>query len=436
VQARRCWLLDVRRWQQWPVLWQRGLKGDRVNTHYWRSLILLGVLILSWISLMPQQVIAQNAELVASLEVLTSGVEVRRINTAEWVPIRMETLVGQGDSVRTDGTGTALLTFFADGTDLELTPNTELTIREFNGSSDQFSLSVEVMVGITRQQFKRLLNPGSSYTVITPGAVMTVRGTDFDIRVESTGRSSAITTEGEIAVSAQGRQAEVPSGFGVRVDVGSDPSEVVPATTFDELDSALDGCAGQVTTDSDVRLYVRLGPGTNYERIGSIDPSEITLLMGVTEDQSWYRFRFSDGFGWFSAAGMNVVLDSSCKPLRRFENPAPEDTTRYGLIGDQTTTVRVNVATANLRSGPGIAYRRVDTATTGDELTVIGRNADNSWLRVVTASGQIAWISVSLVTITTDLDRIGIVPVDEIQPDLGPVPTPMDSESSASTTSP
>jgi uncharacterized protein YgiM (DUF1202 family) len=263
---------------------------------------------------------------------------------------------------------------------------------------------------------------------------MTVRGTTFDIRVEQTGRSSALTKDGTIATNAQGREVEVPPGYGVRVEVGATPSEVVPATTFEELDSALDGCPVQVTTESDVRLNVRLGPGLDYERIGSTEPAEITQLIGVTDDAAWYRFRFSDGYGWFSAAGMNVALESSCPPLRRFANAEPEDSTQYGLIGDRTAAVRVIVLTANLRSGPGIGYRRVDTASNGDELTVIGRNEDNSWLRIVTANGQIAWVSASLVSVTTDLDRIGIVPVDEIDPE--PESTPTGSESSGAPKTP
>lgn len=389
--------------------------------------VLCGIVVFVFSGFALQPAAAQENQLVASLEVLTSGVEVRRVNTLEWVPVRVETLIGQGDSVRTDSTGTVLVTFFADGAEVRLTPNTELTIRTFTGNSENFSLSVEILAGITHQQFQRLLNSGSSYQVVTPGAVMTVRGTTFDIRVEESGRSSALTEEGLVATTAQGREAEVPAGFGIRVEPGSPLSEVVPATTFDELDSALDGCPGEVTTEGDVRLNVRLGPGIDYERIGSIDPSEIAVLMGVTQDNAWYRFQFSDGYGWFSAANMAVSLNSECPPLRRFDNSQAEDTAQYGMIGDQDTTVRVIVPTANLRSGPGIAYRRVDIVQNGDQLTLVGRIEDNSWLRVLTDDGQTGWISASLVSVATDLDRIGVVPADEIQPGTAPEATPVNS---------
>lgn len=130
---------------------------------------------------------AAQSDLVASLEVLNAGVEVRRVDTVNWVPVKVETLIGPGDSVRTNGTGRVRITFFSDGTSVEIEPRSEYRLVEFTGDEQSFRLTVEVLIGITRQQFARLVAPESSYRVITPGAEMTVRGTDFAVRVEETG---------------------------------------------------------------------------------------------------------------------------------------------------------------------------------------------------------------------------------------------------------
>ena len=47
----------------------------------------------------------------------------------------------------------------------------------------------------------------------------------------------------------------------------------------------------------------------------------------------------------------------------------------------------------NLREGPGTAYAAVGSVPENSEVTVVGRNQDNSWLLVKTADGKQGWIT-------------------------------------------
>jgi uncharacterized protein YraI len=369
--------------------------------------------------------LAQDSdELVASLEVLEAGVQVKRVDTAVWVPINVETLVGQGDRIRTDTTGQARITFFVDGSTAILEPGTEVHIVEYAGTEDQFRLTVEVLIGITRQQFGRLIESGSSYEVLTPGVAMTVRGTDFSVRVEDDGRSSLLTHEGMVAASASGTSADVPTDFGVRSAVDAPLSDVVPATTFEELDTALDGCAGAITTPADVKLNVRLGPGLDKEIVGTVAPANVANIIGSTEDSSWYRIPFRNGYGWVSSAGMEVTVDPTCPGgIAIYSEDKLEDPSRYGLFGETEVIGVIASQTANLRAGPGVEYARVGQLFEGDQVAIIGRNAESTWLRVRTEDGRQAWIAVFLLQVNSDVGFIGVVPAEET-PEETPTPEP------------
>jgi len=370
--------------------------------------------------------VAAQEELVASLEVLSPGVEVQRIDTANWVAIKVETLIGEGDKVRTDATGTARITFFEDGTATDLEPDTEYHITTFRGTPQQYQLSVEVLFGITQQQVGHLLDAGSSYEVVTPGARMTVRGTDFALRVEETGRSSVLTSTGLVAASNPTQASDVPPGYGLRAAVDKPLSDVVPATTFAELDAALDGCAGAVQTDADVRLNVRLGPSLTADIVGSVVPSDIHNLIGTTDSKAWYRIPFRDGYGWISAAGMQVGVTyaASCAGLAVYPDNQEEDATRYGLVGDAEVTAIVMVLTANLRAGPSTDTALIGIVGGGDRLTVIGRNEDSTWLKVHTPGDQTGWIATFLVLVNTDLGDVGVVPATVEETPVAPTATP------------
>lgn len=296
---------------------------------FWGYVLLIAVALCSPA---PHQARAQG-QLAATMEVLTPGVEVLRFNTVNWVAVNIEAIVGVGDRIRTDATGSARVTFFADGVDTEIRPETEYIIQRFEGDDTTFNLSVEVVVGETIQRIERVLDSESSYDVSTPGMELAARGTAFDIRVENGGRSAMLVTIGTVNAAAEDADAPVEAGFGVRSAVGASLSDVVRATTFDQLDAALDGCAAEVGFSGDIRLNVRLGPGLDFPRIATIDPAEIDRFFGVNETGNWWRLAFRDHFAWVFSD--NVTIEETCAGLRQFADDfGPEDPTLFSSLGE------------------------------------------------------------------------------------------------------
>lgn len=271
-------------------------------------------------------------ELAALLEVMDTGVEVQRVNTSNWIAVRVEAIVGVGDTIRTSATGRARVVFFADEITTEIQPNTTYHIQQFNGDETSFVIEAEVRAGETIQSLTRVLDAASSYHVNTPAMQLAARGTLFAIRVEADGRSAMLVSQGMVGAAApDNTSAEVASGFGVRAK--DTLSEVVPATTFAQLDSALDGCPATVTTVGDVSINVRQGANREATRIGVLDANEITKLVGTVESGEWYRVEFRGGYGWILSETARIAED--CAGLRQFpNNHGPENALLYTSLGD------------------------------------------------------------------------------------------------------
>ncbi len=278
------------------------------------------------------QVEAQQ-ELAATLEVLDEGVEVLRFNTSNWIPIRVEAIVGVGDRIRTDATGQARVTFFADGVETDLLPNTEYQINQFTGDGESFQLEVSVLVGQTVQRINRLLDANSTYDVRTPSMALAARGTEFVVRVQDAGRSAMLVSQGVVAATAEELERAVDPGFGIRADDQTGLSDVVRADSFDALDASLDGCAGSVRTTDDVSVNIRLGASTDFPIVGVVLPQTIDRLMGQAEDSDWYRIRFRGGFGWILSS--TAQIEEECAGLREFPaSYGPEDVEQYAFVGN------------------------------------------------------------------------------------------------------
>lgn len=76
----------------------------------------------------------------------------------------------------------------------------------------------------------------------------------------------------------------------------------------------------------------------------------------------------------------------------------PTATTLSGTATPSTVTATVTEPTLNVRSGPGTNYSIVGQLRENDQVPVIGRNADFSWL-VIQFRGQVAWVTSQYVSI-------------------------------------
>lgn len=265
--------------------------------------------------------------LVARLRVETPGVELRRVNTIAWLPIKVESLVGVGDSFRTTETGRATLSHFDGLVVATVLPRSELTLNTFNGDSKAFELELAATRSFQDFQTLRTLDDKSAFGVVLPTFGFKILSGTIRTRVEDNQRSAALNNAPNsqaVITWKDGTSLTLDPNTGVRVGEGEAKGELVPARSFAELDSALDGCSSQTSVGGDVQINVRAGASLDAPRIGGIDGKSAVQAMGATLKGGWYRIRFKDGFGWIAVDKLPV--DKNCARLRPYADGYAEPT--------------------------------------------------------------------------------------------------------------
>jgi hypothetical protein len=129
--------------------------------------------------------------------------------------------------VRTGSQSSGVLKF-ADGSLLTLQPLSTLTldaVSVYAGGS-----MVDSNVRLTEGRIQVRANPfqrsGQRFEVLTPSAVVAVRGTEFWLQATDE-RTLQQTLQGQVRITANRTEVDVPQGFGNVVNLGSPPSELI-----------------------------------------------------------------------------------------------------------------------------------------------------------------------------------------------------------------
>jgi hypothetical protein len=191
------------------------------------------VLILGIAALNPQGAPAAEAvglDAGCTLSIIQGDVMVH-LPDADWTNGYDGQTLSAGVLVKTEACSKAMLTFF-EGSTLYLEPATELTITKLScGENGNTTILVKQWVGTTWSHVVKLIDAGSSYGVETPSACAMVRGTVFLVEVSPDGGTREETTEGTVAVQAQGMEVAVGRGYETSAAVGQAPQEPALAKT-------------------------------------------------------------------------------------------------------------------------------------------------------------------------------------------------------------
>lgn len=274
------------------------------------------------------------------LSILKGTVEVQGINDIAWEVATNATSLAPGSRVRTASGSYGVLTY-PDGTSTKLEPGTELSV-----GAPGDTISLKQRSGRTWSSVVKLPDGRPHFTIHTPSATATVRGTSFITEVDTSGATLVQTSEGRVDVAASGREVVVNAGMETRVTPGSPPSEPkatppprsLMVVTFDAPVSA-------VLVDPTGARTGRLPDGSTLDQITrsrstiSEDATRtITIAEPVSGDYSLV-LRSSTGQGQFSIKGMNGAN-------RAFEYAGSANTT----LGERLVRLQVEVADGMLKN--------------------------------------------------------------------------------------
>jgi len=241
-----------------------------------------------------------------------------------------------GESLRSDETGMALITWFYDGTESVLGPNSTLTLNNFSGDAkDAFVVDLTLEVGHLVAGMGGIANMSESgaFTVATPAFTVKLLRGQFELTVAEDGATTLVVTEGRVEASVEG-------GEPVAVDGGQVLTGTAGAALGEAQDFANDGVSvnltGVCTATAGTNINVRLAPNEDSRRLGGVPGGQVFWVRAGTEGNLWLQVYFQTdvideeghNYGW--VYGPAVTLDeAACVDLIR----APLDAQLYGGPG-------------------------------------------------------------------------------------------------------
>ena len=146
-------------------------------------------------------------------------------------------------------------------------------------------------------------------------------------------------------------------------------------------------------------VNVRSGPDYTYSIVTIAYQGYTFTLLGRTADNAWVRVRMVDTTeGWVNASALNTNVPIASLPVAA--TPAPPAT---------GPTAVVNTGALNVRSGPGIQFSTVTAVYNGHIVTMLGRNADSSWVKIRVFSGQEGWVNARFLNPNTPIANLPVL---------------------------
>src|SRR5580765_1866747 len=124
-----------------------------------------------------------------------------------------------------------LLLKLSDGSDVLVRPHTKLLLKQPEASGWKY---FQIMIGRVRTQIQKRMGGSPAFQIGTPSAVISVRGTKFDVEVDRRGFTEVDVDEGVVeleAVTGRGQSVLITAVFSRRVGMEGGPE--VPRPTQD-----------------------------------------------------------------------------------------------------------------------------------------------------------------------------------------------------------
>lgn len=166
------------------------------------------------------EVIARRAPAAGTVIARKIGEEARFVEVSDWQSVDVSQNLLPGDVLRTNAQG-QLAVLFADRTQMRIGRNTVLEVKAVGAAADT---KLDLKTGTIWTRAER---GGQGLTVNTPAASAAIRGTDWTMSVDASGRTSIIVLEGVIDFYNELGSVQVRQGEAAAASIGSAPSKII-----------------------------------------------------------------------------------------------------------------------------------------------------------------------------------------------------------------
>jgi uncharacterized protein YgiM (DUF1202 family) len=128
-------------------------------------------------------------------------------------------------------------------------------------------------------------------------------------------------------------------------------------------------------------VNVRGGPGAGFWILGTLYNGEVVPILGISPDSAWWYVNTTNGEGWVAQTGVTAVNTANVAVI----DPGPTGTVIAGVL--------------NVRAGAGENALLLGKLSMGQQVFVLARNADASWLQIRWAYGT-GWVAAPFLALT------------------------------------
>lgn len=279
-------------------------------------------------------VLAQDDEPVdpvhGAVNIIIPELAMMEVGASSEISVRSATVLDVGETLRTDLTGVALITWFYDGTESVLGPGSKLTLNDLSGDqASAFVLDMSLEAGhlVSGVGYRVQDNPDGEWVVRTPKFDFSPARGQFDLMVDEDGTTRLIVTFGYVEILTGGDPVKVEANSFV-VDGGS------PQTLSD--DGFLPNFESFCSATANTNLNLRLGPNEATRRLDSVDQGQQFWVRSSTEGNVWVQVFYQtdpldeEGRNYAWVFGPAITIDeASCGTILR----APLASVLFGGLG-------------------------------------------------------------------------------------------------------
>jgi tetratricopeptide (TPR) repeat protein len=193
-----------------------------------RFLIATSALALSLAGAQAQSPVPRVAPAAGSIVAAKGGEEMRFAREEAWRAAQLRQDLLGGDVLRTNTIGN-LAILFADQTQIRVGRNSTLTVNEIAGAGSG-TTQLNLQAG---NIWARANRGGTGVDVKTPAAVAAIRGTDWSLSVDGSGKTSLIVLEGVVELTNAQGSVTVRQGEGAVASIGQAPTKFVLVNSND-----------------------------------------------------------------------------------------------------------------------------------------------------------------------------------------------------------
>jgi flagellar FliL protein len=164
------------------------------------------------------------------------------------------------------------------------------------------------------------------------------------------------------------------------------PAATLPPATPEP--SPMVAATRELTGTATIVGNIRQAPNRDADVLGRLAPGEVVTLFERSIDGEWYRIATSAGLsGWVSRTLLLVDQDLAAQlPVA-----APDNLAKAAVFNG-----------GNVRTSPSLRGLVIDQVNAGESVTLLARNADSTWLKIINERQITGWVSRTLLTVAPD----------------------------------